>query len=82
MPYDNIYWIQCRGVINGKADKAAALPKFSDMLTLSQRGGRGKLHPPIGFASHKIIRDYAPAVFNWALICKLESLVTELLFST
>jgi hypothetical protein len=27
------------GVINGKADKAAALPKFSDMLTLFQSGG-------------------------------------------
>ena len=25
-----------RGVINGKAGKAAALPKFSDTLTLSQ----------------------------------------------
>ena len=32
----------CRGVINGKADKAAVLPKFSDtlILTLSQSGGR------------------------------------------
>ena len=27
-----------RGVIIGKAGKAASLPKFSDMLTLSQRG--------------------------------------------
>ena len=27
-----------RDVINGKAGKAAALPKFSDMLTLSQSG--------------------------------------------
>ena len=28
-----------RSVINGKAGKAAALPKFSDTLTLSQSGG-------------------------------------------
>ena len=34
-----------RGVINGKADKAAALPKFSDMLTLSQSGGADYAHP-------------------------------------
>ena len=36
------------GVINGKASKAAALPKFSDTLTLLQPGGR--LCLPIGFA--------------------------------
>ena len=29
-----------RGVINVKADKAAALPKFSDKLTLYQSGGQ------------------------------------------
>ena len=34
-----------RGVINGKADKAAALPKFSDTLTLSQPGGADYAHP-------------------------------------
>ena len=34
-----------RGVINGKADKAAALPKFSDLLTLSQSGGADYAHP-------------------------------------
>ena len=33
-----------RGVINGKADKAAALPKFSDMLTLYQPGGPDYAH--------------------------------------
>ena len=32
-----------RGVINGKAGKAAALPKFSDTLTLSQ--SRGQIMP-------------------------------------
>ena len=47
-----------RGVINGKAGKTAAFPKFSDMLTLSQSGGGGRLCPTIGFASPKIFRDY------------------------
>ena len=34
-----------RGVINGKAGKAAALPKFLDTLTLSQSGGEGQIMP-------------------------------------
>ena len=34
---DNITW----GVINSKAGKAVALPKFSDKLTLSQPEERG-----------------------------------------
>ena len=34
-----------RGLINGKADKAAALPKFSETLTLSQPGGAHYAHP-------------------------------------
>jgi hypothetical protein len=34
-----------RGGINGKEDKAAALPKFSDMLTLCQSGGAGYTQP-------------------------------------
>ena len=49
-----------RGVINrkaGKAGKAAALPKFSDTLTLSQPGWAdytpSRLCPTIGFASPK-----------------------------
>ena len=44
-----------RGLINGKEGKAAALPKFLDMLTLSQPegGGGGTLCPPIGFALPK-----------------------------
>ena len=33
------------GVINGKAGKAAALPKFSDMLTLSQPRETDYAHP-------------------------------------
>ena len=37
--------ILLRGVINGKADKAAALPKFSDTLTLSQSEGADYVHP-------------------------------------
>ena len=34
-----------RGLINGKAPTAAALPKFSDTLTLSQSGGEGADYP-------------------------------------
>ena len=46
---------QSRGVINDKAGKAAALPKFSDILTLSQpRGGK------LCFACPNKFRDYAP----------------------
>ena len=37
-------FVYCRGVINGKAGKAAALPRFLDMLTLSQPGGAGYAH--------------------------------------
>ena len=37
--------IDYRGVINGKAGKAAALPKFSDTLTLSQPGRADYAHP-------------------------------------
>ena len=48
-----------RDAINGMAGKAAALPKFSDTLTLSQPEG-GRLCPPIGFASPKYFRNYAP----------------------
>ena len=38
-------FINNRGVINGKAGKAAALPKFSDTLTLSQPRGGDYAHP-------------------------------------
>ena len=34
-----------RGVINDKAGKAAALPKLSDSLTLSQSGKADYAHP-------------------------------------
>jgi hypothetical protein len=34
-----------RGVINDKAVKAAALPEFSDTLSLSQPGGADYAHP-------------------------------------
>ena len=37
--------IESRGVINGKAGKAAALHNFSDMLTLSQPRGADYAHP-------------------------------------
>ena len=50
-----------RGKINGKAGKAAALPKFSGTLTLSQLGrGGGRSFPTI--VSPKKFRDYAPDV--------------------
>ena len=55
----------CRGVINGKADKAAVLPKFSDTLTLSQSGGEGRLCLNIGFASRTIFCDYAPDLITF-----------------
>ena len=35
-----VVWLKFRGVINGKAGKTAALPKFSDTLTLSHSGGQ------------------------------------------
>ena len=38
-------WTLNRGVINGKAGKAAALPKFSDTLTLSLPRGADYVHP-------------------------------------
>ena len=50
------------GVINGKAGKAgkaAALPKFSDTLTLSQPRGADYAQQ-IGSASPKVFCDYAP----------------------
>ena len=52
-----------RGAIKGKAGKTgktAGLPKFLDMLTISQSGGGDRLRPPIGFDSPKHLRDYAP----------------------
>ena len=42
-----------RGVINGKAGKAAASPKFSDTLTLSQSGG-ADYAPPLALSHLKI----------------------------
>ena len=51
----------CRGVINGKAGKAAALPKFSNALTLSQRGGTDYAHP-LALPHLKISCGYAPTL--------------------
>ena len=48
-----------RGVNNGKAGKAAALPKFSDMLTLSQPRVADYAHP-LALPHQKMFRDYAP----------------------
>ena len=47
-----------RGVINGKAGKAAALPKFLDTLILSQPREADYAHP---LAFPKNFLDYAPA---------------------
>ena len=74
--HDNNYLI--RGVINGKAGKAgkaAAVPKFSDTLTLSQPGGGGRLRPLIGFASPKFFRDYAPAIIGGIVVKNVSSRV-------
>ena len=43
--------ISIRGVFNGKAGKAAALPKFSDTLTLSQPGGGADYAHPLALFS-------------------------------
>ena len=47
-----------RGVINGKAGKAAALPKFSDTLTISQSEGADYAQP-LALPHLKCFRDYA-----------------------
>ena len=51
---------ESRGLINGKAGKATALPKFSDMLTLFKSGG-ADYDQPMALSHLKIFRDYAPA---------------------
>ena len=48
-----------RGVINGKAGKAAALPKFSDALTKSQPRGADYAHQ-LALPHPKFFRDYDP----------------------
>ena len=48
-----------KGVINGKAGKAAALPKFSDTLTLSQPGEADYAHS-LALPHRKNFSDYAP----------------------
>ena len=45
---DNCLINECRGVINVKAGKASALPKFSDMLPNLNQGGMGRSSPNIG----------------------------------
>ena len=58
--YDTyLIFINARGVINDKAGKADALPKFVRYVNpFSIREGR--LRPTIGFASPKFFSDYAP----------------------
>ena len=53
-----------RGVINGKAGKAAALSKFSDTLTLSQSG----LGVQIMSNQPKIFHVYTPAILCFFLL--------------
>ena len=55
-----MYYIPRRGVINDKAGKAAALPKFSDMLSLSQPAGADYAQP-LALPCLKKLRDYTPA---------------------
>ncbi len=43
-PYVMLY-VHFMGIINGKAGKAAALPRFSDTLTLSQPERADYAHP-------------------------------------
>ena len=53
--------INFRGVINGKAGKAAALPKFSDTLVILSQLGRGADYAHIlTLPCLKKFRDYAP----------------------
>ena len=52
--------LQDRGVINCKSGKDAALPKFSDMLTLSLPRGADYAHP-LALPHLKLGCDYAPA---------------------
>ena len=52
--------IEHRGIINGKAGKAAALPKFSDTLTLSLPRGADYTAHPLALPHLKFYRDYAP----------------------
>ena len=62
--YDSAQWfctVQCRGVINGKAGKAAALPQFSDTLSLSQPEGAEHAHPLALLAK----KDMITGVFIW-----------------
>ena len=51
-----------RGVINGKAGKAVAIPKNSDTLTLSLIGGAGGASYAhlLALPCLKKFRDYAP----------------------
>ena len=51
-----------RGVINGKAGKAAALPKFSDMLSLLQSGLGADYAQTLALPHLYIFRDYAPVI--------------------
>ena len=57
---------------NGKAGKAAALPKFSDMYIKTISIMEGRLCSPNGFASSKSFSDYAPAVHIIMILFAIE----------
>ena len=48
-------YIHNRGVVNGQSGQAAALPKSSDMLTLSQPRGTEYAHPLAAPCLKKIV---------------------------
>ena len=83
-------YIHNRGVINGKAGKVAALPKLSDMLTLSQPGkGGGQTIMPthwLCLALKNSLLNYAPAQENVTVVhnkhVSLESPIEKKLLCT
>ena len=58
------------GVINGKAGKAAALPKSSDMLTLSQPGGADYAHP-LALPCLRKFCNYAPGYYCYLVLSRI-----------
>jgi hypothetical protein len=58
------YYLVCtRGVINGKAGKATALPKFLDTLILSHSWGADYAQP-LSLPHLNKFRDYAPVYLH------------------
>ena len=53
-------FLPVRGIINGKAGKAVALPKFSDTITLSQPGGGADCAHSLALPHLNFFCDQAP----------------------